>query len=208
MTDVDLDLIRLEIHPAETRFRRNGDIPAVMDFTTVLRKVTPDDDFLDELDGKPTLLGPVVAYLTGFAYLPGYVPGADGYGNGDFDAFDCHSENAAEGYDLLVEERARIEKALGTPDALEMLDGVVFFERGFVRFEYRGRRLLLHLMREAMHILTMTNPLVLLKAHPDGRHVSDADCRRLAKYYQSDETLGLKAVGSRLHPGWLVATCW
>lgn len=208
MTDVDLDLIRLDIRPAETRFRRNGDLPAVMDFTATLRKWRPEDDFLDELDGKPTLLGPVVAYLTGFAYLPGYVSGEDGYGSGDFDAFDCHSANAAEGYELLVEERARIEKALGVPDLLETLTGVIFYERGFVAPEFRGKRLVLHLMREVKDILAMSGALILLKAHPDGRGITDADCRRLARYYQSDEALGLKPLASRKHPGWLVATSW
>lgn len=60
-------------------------------------------------------------------------------------------------------------------------------------------------MREARHVLGRYGLLVILKAHPDGEDVSDADCLKLAKYYQSHKQLGFVPVSKRTHPGWLLA---
>ena len=60
-------------------------------------------------------------------------------------------------------------------------------------------------MREARHVLGRYGLLVILKAHPDGEDVSDADCLKLAKYYQSHKQLGFVPVSKRKHPGWLLA---
>lgn len=73
--------------------------------------------------------------------------------------------------------------------------------------EFRGKGFGLLLMREVKHVLALTSSLILLKAHPDGREVSDADCRRLAKHYQSDERLGPKAI-SKPPASRLAASAW
>ncbi len=100
-----------------------------------------------------------------------------------------------------------IKRALPTIEP-ELISQVLLLEKAEVDPAYRGFGLALRLMREAKHLFARPEAFVILKAHPDGDNVTDADCLRLADYYASDERLSLKPLSKRALPGWLVASWW
>jgi GNAT superfamily N-acetyltransferase len=177
----------------ETTFSKNFDEPDLLEFRVTL---------VDQPD-KDEDPAPALAKLNGFLVQPGYLPGRED--EWYFDIFDMRSGHAVEAFHILAGERRRWEKALELSPDLASCDCVAHLERVWVAQELRGQGIALRLMREAQHVLGRLGLLVILKAHPDGRDVSDAQCRKLARYYQSDRQLGFAPIADRKHPGWLVA---
>lgn len=177
----------------ESRFSKNGDEPNVLEFSVTLQRYFALDD----------VVGPVLASLKGFLVQPGYLPesGDEWY----FDVFDMRSGHAMEAFHVLADGRRLIEKALKSKASTDGCDAVAHLERAWVDPSLRGRSIALRLMREAQHVLGRYGLLVILKAHPDGQNIADADCIKLAAYYQSDKQLGFVPVSKRKYPGWLIA---
>jgi GNAT superfamily N-acetyltransferase len=178
----------------DTSFRRHGEAPSVLNFSTSLRGYSSYDS---DDEG-----GPVIARLSGFLYQPGYMP--EGYGGEYFDVFDMRSGHAVEAFSLLIEQGELLEEAL-EDDGVEMdlLSSVAYLERMWVHPGLRGTKIALRLLREARHVLARSGLIVLLKAFPDNNG-SVAGCRKLADYYRSDERIALRVVSREKQPGWLV----
>ena len=179
----------------ETTFSKNGDDPRVLDFTVTLREHSYSDDYKAAAP---------VALLEGFMAQPGYLP--DPYDRWYFGIFDMRSAHSMDAFSVLADDQGLLSAALQKKKAsLDDCDAVAHLERAWVDPSLRGRGIALRLMREAQHVLGRYGLLVILKAHPDGEDIADAQCRKLAKYYQSDKGLGLVPVSSAKRPGWLVA---
>ncbi|MDX1054157.1 GNAT family N-acetyltransferase [Sinorhizobium medicae] len=177
----------------ETGFSKHGDEPNVLDFSVTLRKYSVSDD------GG----GTVLAGLNGFLVQPGHLPERDDQWY--FAVFDMRSGHSMEAFRVLADERKLLEKAIKPSASWDDCGAVAHLERVWVDPSLRGRGVALRLMREAQHVLGRYGLLVILKAHPDGDDVSDAECLKLATYYQSDKQLGFAPVSKRKHPGWLLA---
>ncbi len=176
----------------ETCFSKHADAPEVLNFSVTLHRYSAYEE----------VPGPPLAQLKGFLVQPGYLPEPrdDWY----FDVFDMRSQHAMTAFHVLTDDMSLLKKALKTPD-MDYLGSVAHLERVWVHPSLRGRKVALRLMREAQHVLGRYGLLVILKAHPDGDKVSDADSQKLAAYYQSEKKLGLRAVSKSTRPGWLVA---
>lgn len=110
-----------------------------------------------------------------------------------------------EAFHVLAGERELLEKAMNPSVSWGDCNAVAHLERAWVDPSLRSRGVALRLMREAQHVLGRYGLLVILKDHPDGKGISDADCVKLATYYQSDKQLGFIPVSKRKYPGWLIA---
>lgn len=148
-------------------------------------------------DGEP--LREAAATLAGFVHYSVGMPGAH-----DFDVYDSRSGHCVEAYEIMRKRRAMVRRQLPGMD-FDLVEQVMLLERACVAPNYRGHGLALRLMREAKHLFARPQAFAILKAHPDGEEVSDADCLRLAEYYASDSLLQLKQLSKRTFPGWLVA---
>lgn len=177
-----------------TTLNKNYDDPNVFEFVVECTRIEDDGDATAK---------EVIGSLEGFIIDPGYLP--EEHDEWFFDIFDMRSGHAAEAFDILVEQRALIGKALPKSDLLELGSGVALLERAWIDQRYRGKGLALRLMREAQHVLGRYGLLVMLKAHPDGEDVGTRQLLRLASYYASDKWLGLRHLSKTQLPGWLVA---
>ena len=151
------------------------------------------------IDEGGETLPDAVASLKGFVHQSLQMPATS-----DFYVYDDRSRHCAEAHSIMLRQRRMIKRQLPHID-FEMVDRVVVLERVKVEPAYRGHGLALRLMREAQHLFAHPEAFAILKAHPDGENVSDADCLRLAGYYASDRSLDLKQLSKRALPGWLVA---
>lgn len=106
---------------------------------------------------------------------------------------------------ILADEKSRLEERLKSQTLIEDCDCVAYFESVWVDQSLRRQGLVLRLMREAHHMLGRFGLIAMIKAHPDGENVTDTDCVKLAKYYQSDKQLGFSALSETTHRGWLVS---
>jgi hypothetical protein len=177
----------------ETTFRKHFEAATVLNFKVTLRGYSSYND--NDAGGA------IVAQLNGFLFQPGYMP--EGYDDGFFDVFDMRSGHAAEAYHLLAEKKSLVEEALEQDDVtFDELESVAYFERAWVHPGLRGEKIALRLLREAKHVLGRPGLIVMLKAFPDEKATAAA-CKKLAKYYSSDERLRLHSVSKDL-PGWLV----
>ena len=176
----------------DTRFRKNGEEPSVLEWTVALRRYSTSSD-----EGSSPL-----ASLVGFITEPGYLPDSDD--DWLFEVFDMRSQHAYNAFRVLVDDRPLIEKALKAQGSLDECGAVAHLDRMWVDPSLRGRGVGLRLMREAQHALGRYGLLVILKAHPDGEKVPKKDFVKLAKYYQSDKQLGLVPVSVTKRPGWLI----
>ncbi|MHC2297960.1 GNAT family N-acetyltransferase [Rhizobium mongolense] len=174
----------------ETCFSKHADAPEVLDFSIFLRRYVEHRD----------VPGPTLAHLKGFLVQPGYLPQpGDGW---YFDVFDMRSQHAMNAFHVIADDRPLLKRALKTD--FDYLSSVAHLDRVWVDPSLRKRGIALRLMREAQHVLGRYGLLVVLKAHPDGDNVTDADCLKLSAYYQSERQLGLRAVSKKKRPGWLV----
>lgn len=187
---------RITHHAIESKLSKNPEFNWVLEFTTSCTERDASEDGLGS--------DKIIAELSGFVCEPGYLPGTEGYDN-THGAFDSRSSHAAEAFDIISANRKLIDKKLGQRDFNLHCTGAIVLERGFVSPEYRGSRLLLRLMREVRHILGAPVRLAILKAHPDGDHTSDEDCRTLARYYASDLDLSLIELAPKRLAGWMAA---
>jgi GNAT superfamily N-acetyltransferase len=178
----------------ETTFCINPDSAYVLEFSVAMLKHSSSG----HLAGDAAL-----AHLQGYLVQVGYLPESDD--EWYFDVFDMRSGHAMETFHVLADEKPLLRKALGRGTVLEECKSIAHIERVWVDPSLRGRRLALRLMREAQQVLARHGLLVVMKAHPDGDDVSDADCLKLAAYCRSDERLGFVCVSKRRYPGWLIA---
>ena len=176
----------------DTRFRKNGEEPSVLEWTVALRRYSTSSD-----EGSSPL-----ASLVGFIIEPGYLPDSDD--DGLFDVFDMRSQHAYNAFRVLVDDRPLIEKALEKRGSLDECAALAHLDRMWVDPSLRGRGIGLRLMREAQHVLGRYGLLVILKAHPNEEKVQKKEFLKFAKYYQSDKQLGLVPVSVTKRPGWLV----
>jgi len=156
------------------------------------------------------------AYLRGFLHEPGYMPN-EMMDEGYFDVFDSRSSHAVDGLEILCQQQDQIMRALGSDFETDHFFGIAFLERAWIVSKLRGTGLTHRLMREAQHVLSRPDLLVMLKAHPDeadadengisttSKHTSADDCRKLARYYRFDKTLDLRELDRVNFPGWMVA---
>ncbi|ANK92738.1 MULTISPECIES: GNAT family N-acetyltransferase [Rhizobium] len=173
----------------ETIFSKHPEWPEVLDFSVVLRRYPPDED----------IGGPSLAHLKGFLYQPGYLPDED---EGYFDVFDERSHHAMVAYQILVDDRDLVAKALKKDADLDELQSVAYLERLWVNPSLRGHGIALRLFREAQHVLSRPGLLVMVKAHPDD--LDDGGNQKLGAYYRSEKQLRFRSI-SKKHEGWLVA---
>ncbi len=173
----------------ETIFSKHPEWPDVLDFSVILRRYPPDED----------IGGPSLAHLKGFLYQPGYLPDED---DGYFDVFDERSHHAMVAYQILVDDRDLLAKALKKDAHLDEFQAIAYLERLWVNPSLRGHSIALRLFREAQHVLSRPGLLVMVKAHPDS--LSDDGNQKLAAYYQSEKQLRFRPI-SKKHEGWLVA---
>ncbi|WP_331373246.1 hypothetical protein [Sinorhizobium chiapasense] len=143
-----------------------------------------------------------IASLSGFILDLGYYPTVRDIGV--FQAFDMRSGHAVDTFRVITKRRSMIKRVLPDLD-MDFTGTFIHLEKLWVREDFRGNRLGLRLMREARNMFGRFGSLALLKAHPDGDQTSDDDCRRLARYYQSDRVAGFRPLSARGEPGWLVA---
>ena len=125
-----------------------------------------------------------------------------------WDYFDARSAHAETAIFVIKEEIEKIEELLDLElEDIPNFDSIVFLESGDVDKKFRGHGTALRLMREVSYIFQNSCPLYILKAHPTGQgdNVSDDDCRKLAAYYSSDQTLGFKELDPQKYAGWLVS---
>lgn len=176
----------------ETTFGKNPDEPKIFEFSVELRQYAVVDD-----TGCLAILG----YLGGFVVRAGYLPQScdEWY----FDIFDMRSDHAMEAFHILADERSLLRKALGQGRVLEECTCVAHLEQLSVHPSLNGHGVERRLICEAKRVLARPGLLVLMKAHPEGLTVSDADCARHAADYQSDDQLGFIVISQHRYPGWL-----
>lgn len=179
----------------QTTLKRCCDFPDAFDFMVA---AVP----LEETEGSYQE-GRAVATLSGVLCDFGYLPHEESAPY--FDLFDSRDNHAHEAYHLIETEIDRIVTVLGNGADVEAFGGIILLERAFVQEKYRGKDIALRLMREARAVLGGIGRLAILKAHPDGNDINDADLLRLAAYYQKDRVCGFKSVSHTEFPGWLVA---
>lgn len=177
----------------ESIFSKNHDDRDVLEFSIELRRYIPSAE-----ESIST-----VAALKGFLVQAGYLPEMDD--EWYFEIFDMRSAHAMEAFGILTNAQQMLRRALKARMPLDECEAIAHLERVWVDPSHRGKGIALRLMREAQHVLGRAGLLVIMKGHPDGGEVSDSDCLRLSKYYQSDKRLGFVSVSKRRYPGWLVA---
>jgi ribosomal protein S18 acetylase RimI-like enzyme len=172
-----------------TRVTRNED-GDVLDFKVLCNPFSEEEQHVLETQ---------VGSLKGFVHYCGMMPGAE-----SFDVYDERSGHCLEALGIMRKRRAMIKRQLPRID-IDFIEQVILIEKAWVAPTHRGEGLALRLMREAQHVFARPQAFAILKAHPDGEQVSDADCLKLADYYSSDQRLGFKPVSKKALPGWLVA---
>ncbi len=125
----------------------------------------------------------------------------------DFGIYDEWSQQCLQAYGIMRKRRALIKKQLPHID-FGIINQVILLAKLWVEPVYRGQELGLRLMQEARHLFVRPQVFVILKAHPDGEKVTDADCLKLADYYCSSQLLGLKPLSKRVLPGCIVGNWW
>lgn len=140
-----------------------------------------------------------MASLKGFVHYSLEMPGM-----ADFDVYDERSQHCLQAHGIMRKRRALI-KQLPHID-FGIIDQVILLEKLWVEPAYRGQELGLRLMQEARHLFARPQAFVILKAHPDGENVKDADCLKLADYYCSSQLLGLSLYRSGCCRGGLLGT--
>lgn len=143
---------------------------------------------------------PAVASLSGMVHHHFGMPGIS-----SLDIYDERSGHSYEALMVMKNRRSMIKRRLPLLD-FDSIATIVLLERAWVSPSMRGHGLSLRMMREAMHLFARFDAFAILKAHPDGDEVSYDDCRRLARYYASDDYLKLTPISQRACPGWMVAS--
>lgn len=180
-------------HMLSARVTRRESSGEVLDFKVFCNRV--EDTESGEVETN-------VASLKGFVHFSLEMPSM-----ADFDIYDERSQHCLQAHDIMRKRRALIKKQLPHID-FGIIDQVILLEKLWVEPAYRGQELGLRLMQEARHLFARPQAFVILKAHPDGENVTDADCLKLADYYCSSQLLGLKPLSKRALPGWLVGSWW
>jgi hypothetical protein len=180
-----------------TTLNKDTDEPTVIEFSVSLsrsHRMYPGSRETNE---------PVLAQIQGILLQPEYLPN-----NGDewyFNVFRRRGGEAMKAFQILADEKSLLEERLKSQTLIDDCDCVAYFESVWVDQSLRGQGLALRLMREAQHMLGRFGLIAMIKAHPDGEGVTDTDCVKLAKYYQSNRQLGFSALSETIHPGWLVS---
>jgi hypothetical protein len=182
-----------------TTLNKDIDEPTVVEFSVSLcrsHRMHPGSHETNE---------PTLARIQGVLVQPEYLPdhGDEWYCN----VFTKRGGDAKTAFEILAEEKSLLEERLKSQTLIEDCDCVAYFESVWVDRLLRGQGLALRLMREAQHMLGRFGLIAMIKAHPDtdGENVTDTDCVKLARYYQSDKQLGFLALSETTHPGWLVS---
>lgn len=110
----------------DTRFRKNGEEPSVLEWTVALRRYSTSSD-----EGSSPL-----ASLVGFITEPGYLPDSDD--DWLFEVFDMRSQHAYNAFRVLVDDRPLIEKALKAQGSLDECGAVAHLDRMWVDCKFRG----------------------------------------------------------------------